>query len=96
MPGQSEAVGTTILDLVGQAIAAADEVEFQADPGRYRRLALAALGPLRKPTEAMVYSSHQAASFDARCALEYSTVKAIPCRMRCLLTSFRSDGSISA
>ena len=44
MPRQSEAVSTTMLDLVGQAIAAADGAEFQADPARYRRLALAALG----------------------------------------------------
>lgn len=45
MPRQSEAVSITMLDLVGQAIAAADGTQFQADQAKYRRLALAALGP---------------------------------------------------
>ena len=69
MPRQSGAVSTTMLDLVGQAIAAADGAEFQADPARYRRLALAALGPLGKPTEEMVDAAHDAASFDAQWAI---------------------------
>ena len=69
MPRQSEAVSNTMLDLVGQAIAAADGTEFQADQVRYRRLALAALGPLGKPTEAMVDTAHEAASFDAHWAI---------------------------
>ncbi len=69
MPRQSEAVSNTMLDLVGQAIAAADGTEFQADQARYRRLALAAIGPLGKPTEAMVDAAHEAASFDAHWAI---------------------------
>ena len=43
MPRQPEAVSITMLDLVGQAIATADDAEFEADPARYRRLAVAAL-----------------------------------------------------
>ena len=69
MPRQSEIVSTTMIDLVAQAIAAADGTEFQVDPAKYRRLALAALGPLGKPTEAMVDAAHEAASFDAQWAI---------------------------
>ena len=69
MPRQSEAVSNTMLDVVGQAIAAADGTEFQADQARYRRLALAAIRPLGKPTEAMVDAAHEAASFDAHWAI---------------------------
>ncbi len=65
MPRQSEGVSTTMLDLVGKAIAAAGCAEFQVDTARYPRLALAALGPLMMPTEAMVDAAHGAASFDA-------------------------------
>ena len=65
MPRQPETVSATMLDLVGQAIAGADGAEFQADPTRFRCLALAALGPLAKPTEVMVDAAHEAASFDA-------------------------------
>ncbi len=36
MPRQSEAVSTTMLDLVGKAIAAATDTEFQADTARLR------------------------------------------------------------
>ncbi len=58
-----------MLDLVGQAIAAADGAEYLADPTKYRRLAFAAPGPLGKPTEAMVDAAHEAASFDAGWAI---------------------------
>ncbi len=70
MPRQSGAVSTTMLDLVGQAIATADGAEFQTDPARCRRLAFAALGPLGKPTDAMVDAAHEAASFDAHRAID--------------------------
>ncbi len=69
MSRQPEAVSITMLDLVGKAIAAADGAEFQADTARYRRLALAALRPLMKPTEVMVDAAHEAASFDAHWAI---------------------------
>ncbi len=69
MSRQSEAVSTTMLDLVGQAIATADGAEFGANPARYRRLAVAALKPMGRPTEAMVDAAHEAASFDAHWAI---------------------------
>jgi hypothetical protein len=43
-----------VVDRIAHAIAAADGGDFQADPARYRRLALAALQPLASPTEAMI------------------------------------------
>ena len=45
---------------VGRAIAKADGANFDGDPFGYRRLALAALKPLTRPTEAMVDAAHDA------------------------------------
>lgn len=53
-----------MVDRVAHAIAEADDGDFQADPGRYRQLALAALQPLASPTKAMIDAAHQAVSFD--------------------------------
>jgi hypothetical protein len=53
-----------MIDRIAPAIAEADGGDFQADPARYRRLALAALQPLASPTEAMIDAAHQAVSFD--------------------------------
>ena len=53
-----------MVDRIAHAIAAADGGDFQADPARYRRLALAALQPLASPTVAMIDAAHQAVSFD--------------------------------
>jgi hypothetical protein len=53
-----------MVDRIAHAIAEADGGDFQADPARYRRLALAALQPLASPTEAMIDAAHQAVSFD--------------------------------
>ncbi len=69
MPRRSDAAGGTMIDLIGRAIAKADAADFGTDTERYRRLALAALGPLAKPTEAMVDAAHDAASFDAHWAI---------------------------
>jgi hypothetical protein len=44
----------SMVDQVGRAIAKADGINFESDPARYRKVALAALGPLVRPTEAMV------------------------------------------
>ena len=52
-------------DQVGTAIAKADGGHFESDPARYRRLALAALKPLTRPTEAMVDAAHEVVWFDA-------------------------------
>jgi hypothetical protein len=54
-----------VVDQVGQAIATADGADFESDPARYRRLAVAALKPLTRPTEAMVDAAHKAVWFDA-------------------------------
>lgn len=53
-----------MVDRIADAIAEADGGDFQADPARYRRLALAVLRPLASPTEAMIDAAHQAVSFD--------------------------------
>jgi hypothetical protein len=62
----SESTKTTdMVDVVGKAIAAADSGRFAADRARYRRLAVAAIRPLAKPTEAMLDAAHEAVWFDA-------------------------------
>ena len=52
----------SLVDQVGTAIAKADG---ESDPARYRMLALAALKPLTRPTEAMVDAAHEVVWFDA-------------------------------
>jgi hypothetical protein len=42
-----------------------DGAKFEDDPGRFRRLALAALKPMTRPTEEMVDAAHQAVWSDA-------------------------------
>jgi hypothetical protein len=58
-----------MVDLIGHAIAEADGSDFQADPVRYRRLAVAALKPLANPTDAMIAAAHEAVWFDAYWAI---------------------------
>ncbi len=58
-----------MIDVVGEAIAAADGGRFAADRARYRRLAVAAIRPLAKPTEAMVDAAHTAVWSDAYWAI---------------------------
>ena len=53
-----------MIDQIAHAIAEADGSDFQAEPARYRRLAVAALQPLANPTDAMIDAAHKAASFD--------------------------------
>jgi hypothetical protein len=55
----------SMVDQIARAIAMADGAMFEDDPGRFRRLALAALKPLTRPTEAMVDAAHQAVWSDA-------------------------------
>ncbi|MGD0105145.1 MAG: hypothetical protein ABSC06_14040 [Rhodopila sp.] len=54
----------TMLDQIAAAIAKADGADLHADPARYRRLAVAALAPLVKPTETMIDAAHEAVWFD--------------------------------
>ena len=54
-----------MVDQAGKAIAKADGACFESNAPRYRKLALAALKPLARPTEAMVDAGHAEAWFDA-------------------------------
>lgn len=47
-----------MVDQVARAIAKADGAKFEDDPARFRRLALAALKPMSRPTEVMVDVAH--------------------------------------
>ena len=54
-----------MVDQIARAIATANGVEFEDDPIRFRRLALAALQPLTRPTDTMVDAAHEAVWSDA-------------------------------
>jgi len=58
-----------MIEQIARAIARADGVRFESDPARFRRLALAALKPLARPTEAMVDAAHEAVWSDAYWAI---------------------------
>ncbi len=58
-----------MIDQVGDALAKAVNGNFAADTARYRRLALVALKPLTRPTEAMVNVAHEAVWFDSYWAI---------------------------
>ena len=58
-----------MIEQVARAIAKADGARFEDDPARFRRLALAALKPLARPTEAMVDAAHAAVEFDDHWAI---------------------------
>ncbi len=60
---------TDMIDVIGQAIAKSDGGRFGADRARYRRLAIAAIRPLTKPTEAMVDAAYEAVWSDAYWAI---------------------------
>jgi hypothetical protein len=59
----------SMMDRIGRAIAAADAGDFEAEPGRYRRFAAAALRPLMHPSEAMLDAAHEAVSPDDQWAI---------------------------
>jgi len=58
-----------MIDQIADAIAKSDGAKSSADPDRYRRLALAALKPLGKPTDTMIDAAHEAVWFDAEWAI---------------------------
>lgn len=60
-------------DRVALALARADGQPLQADPARYRRLAIAALKSLLVPTEAMIDAAHSAVRFDNAWAINSRT-----------------------
>ena len=61
---RTPAPATGMVEQIGRAIARADGVNFEHDPERFRRLALAAIEPVARPTKAMVDAAHEAVSFD--------------------------------
>jgi hypothetical protein len=60
---------TTMVEQIARAIAKADGIDFDTDPIRFRKLALAALKPVARPTEPMVDAAHEAVWFDAYWAI---------------------------
>jgi hypothetical protein len=64
MPQQPPSHALSMVDQVGNAIAKAENGNFAEDAARYRRLVLAAVKPLARPTEAMVDAAHEAVWFD--------------------------------
>src|ERR1700744_1501221 len=66
---RSPSPSTGMIEQIARAIARADGVRFESDPARFRRLALAALKPLARPTEAMVDAAHEAVWSDAYWAI---------------------------
>jgi len=70
MPNPRPARSAPMVDRIAQALAAADGQAIDADPQRYRRLAIASLQPLAVPTEAMIEAAHQVVWFDAKWAID--------------------------
>jgi hypothetical protein len=66
---QRSSPASTIVNQIGIAIAGADGANVSTDPARYRRLALAALKPLTRPTETMVDAAYEAVRFDEAWAI---------------------------
>ena len=60
---------SSMVDQVAAAIATADGAKFEHDPARFRRLALAGLKPVARPTEAMVDAAYEAVRFDEHWAV---------------------------
>jgi hypothetical protein len=58
-----------MVEQIARAIATADGFEFEDGPARFRRLALAALQPLSRPTDPMVDAAHAAVEFDDQWAI---------------------------
>jgi hypothetical protein len=63
------AATASMISQIAAAIAMADGGDIRADRDRYRRLALAALKPLTKPTDTMIDAAHQAVWSDAYWAI---------------------------
>ena len=69
MPKQRLGRPAAMADRIAQALAKADGEASAADPGRSRRLVVAALKPLLVPSEAMIDAAHEAVWFDAEWAI---------------------------
>jgi hypothetical protein len=66
---RSSSPPASMVEQIARAIARADDTNFDSDPARFRRLALAALKPLARPTDTMVDAAHDAVSFDGAWAI---------------------------
>ena len=55
---------SSMVEQIARAIATADGAKSEDDPSRYRRLAMAALKPVARPTEVMVDAAYEAVRFD--------------------------------
>lgn len=66
---RSPTPSNSMIDQIATAIAKADGARFEDDPKRFRRLALAALKPLTRPTEEMVDAAYEAVRFDEHWAV---------------------------
>lgn len=69
MHGRPAHQSTSMLDAIAAAMAEADGRALADDPARYRRMAMAALKPLLRPTEGMIDAAHKAVWFDAQWAI---------------------------
>jgi hypothetical protein len=61
---------TSMVDQIGAVIANAEGADFEADRTHFRRLALAALRPMTRLTEAMVDAAYEAVRFDEHWAVK--------------------------
>jgi hypothetical protein len=52
-----------MVDRIAQALEKADSEVVEAHAARYRRLAIASLGPLMVPTKSMIDAAHEAVWF---------------------------------
>jgi hypothetical protein len=77
-----------MMDQVARAIARADGVDFESDRPRYRKLAMAALKPLARPTKA-IDAAHEAVWFDGFWAINRRTdfKKAVRAMIRAAMES---------
>jgi hypothetical protein len=69
LPKQRLAKPASMVDRIAQALAEADGEAVDAVRGRYRRLAIASLGPLMVPTKAVIDATRRAVGFDAAWAI---------------------------
>ena len=90
MPRQRLAKPASMVDRIAQALAEADGEAVDADPGRYRRLALASLEPLMVPTEAMIDAAHEAVQFDAAWAI--NSRRDFRRAVRAMITRAKTEG----
>jgi hypothetical protein len=90
LPRQRLAKPASMVDRIAQALAEADGEAVDADPGRYRRLALASLEPLMVPTEAMIDAAHEAVQVNAAWAI--NSRRDFRRAVRAMITRAKTEG----